>query len=86
MWFKVRSKDLKDRIHKCLSCGLVMDRDHNAAINVLTLGLEQSNAENLPLLVQPKRKRISKFGTMKLEAHELIHGLFTKRISSTLSP
>jgi putative transposase len=68
------SKDLKDRIHKCLSCGLVMDRDHNAAINVLTLGLEQSNAENLPLLVQPKRKRISKFGTMKQEAHELIRG------------
>jgi len=33
------NKDLKDRIHKCLSCGLVMDRDHNAAINVLTLGL-----------------------------------------------
>jgi putative transposase len=71
---EVVSKDLKDRIHKCLSCGLVMDRDHNAAINVLTLGLEQSNAKNLPLLVQPKRKRISKFGTMKLEAHELIRG------------
>jgi putative transposase len=32
-------KDLSQRIHDC-SCGLVLDRDHNAAINILGLGLQ----------------------------------------------
>ncbi|MCF8010475.1 MAG: transposase, partial [Clostridiales bacterium] len=29
------AKDLSVRTHKCPHCGLVMDRDHNAAINIL---------------------------------------------------
>jgi putative transposase len=33
-------KELNDRIHKCPCCGLVMDRDENAAINILRLGLQ----------------------------------------------
>ena len=28
-------KSLSDRVHRCLDCGLVLDRDVNAAINVL---------------------------------------------------
>jgi len=32
-------KTLGDRIHSC-SCGLVMDRDQNAAINILALGMQ----------------------------------------------
>ena len=32
-------KGLSDRIHKCLSCHLVVDRDTNAARNILRLGL-----------------------------------------------
>lgn len=32
-------KDLSVRIHKCSNCGLVLNRDHNAAINVLGRGL-----------------------------------------------
>ena len=32
-------KDLSVRIHSC-SCGCIMDRDHNAAINILRLGME----------------------------------------------
>ena len=28
------SKDLKVRVHSCPFCGLVLDRDHNAAINI----------------------------------------------------
>ncbi|MGI8657096.1 MAG: RNA-guided endonuclease InsQ/TnpB family protein [Pyrinomonadaceae bacterium] len=32
-------KDLSQRIHDC-SCGLRLDRDHNAALNILALGLQ----------------------------------------------
>lgn len=32
--FKVK-KDLSVRIHSCPDCGLIIDRDHNAAINIL---------------------------------------------------
>jgi putative transposase len=35
-------KELKDRVHKCPCCGLVMDRDENAAINILRLGLQSA--------------------------------------------
>jgi putative transposase len=33
-------KDLSVRVHNCLKCGLVMDRDLNAAKNILRLGLQ----------------------------------------------
>lgn len=33
-------KDLSVRIHDCPHCGLVLDRDHNAALNILALGLQ----------------------------------------------
>lgn len=32
-------KTLANRIHTCLYCGLVLDRDVNAARNILRLGL-----------------------------------------------
>jgi putative transposase len=32
-------KDLSERVHDCLSCGLSIDKDLNAARNILTLGL-----------------------------------------------
>ena len=28
-------KGLADRVHSCPACGLVLDRDHNAALNIL---------------------------------------------------
>ena len=34
-------KDLSGRVHDCPHCGLVLDRDHNAAINILALGLQR---------------------------------------------
>jgi putative transposase len=33
-------KDLSVRVHDCPECGLVLDRDLNAAINIERLGLE----------------------------------------------
>lgn len=32
-------KTLSDRVHACHACGLRLDRDHNAAINILRVGL-----------------------------------------------
>lgn len=37
-------KDLSVRVHNCPHCGLILDRDHNAAINILALGLQSLNA------------------------------------------
>ena len=34
-------KDLSERVHSCPKCGLELDRDHNAALNILTLGLRE---------------------------------------------
>jgi putative transposase len=34
------AKDLSVRVHSCPVCGLVIDRDENAAINILALGLQ----------------------------------------------
>lgn len=39
-------KDLSVRIHSCPVCGLTIDRDENAAINILALGLKSSNASS----------------------------------------
>jgi putative transposase len=52
-------KPLSERAHVCPKCGLILDRDVNAARNILALGLEQALTETEPLLI---RKRISKFG------------------------
>lgn len=37
---QVVQKDLSERVHRCPLCGLTLDRDHNAAINILRLGLQ----------------------------------------------
>ncbi|MGD0329372.1 MAG: transposase [Nitrososphaeria archaeon] len=65
-------KGLEERTHSCPNCSLVLDRDVNAARNILAAGLEQARVEELPLLVQ--RRRISKFVPVKQEAYE-----FTRR-------
>jgi putative transposase len=38
-------KSLAVRTHRCDVCGLVLDRDHNAAINILKKGLEIFNQD-----------------------------------------
>ena len=44
---KIVPKTLADRIHKCPFCGLVIDRDVNAARNILRLGQSLQGAEAL---------------------------------------
>jgi putative transposase len=34
-------KSLAIRIHRCDKCGLILDRDHNASINILNKGLNK---------------------------------------------
>ena len=41
---KIVPKELKDRVHCCPHCGLVMDRDLNASINIYTAGSAGINA------------------------------------------
>ena len=67
----ISETDHSERIFECHGCGLVLDRDLNAARNILKLGLEQAHAEKQPLLV---RQRISKFVSRKQEAHGFIRG------------
>ena len=40
-------KGLSVRIHNCSGCGLVIDRDHNAAINILALGLQSIGHQSI---------------------------------------
>lgn len=35
-----QKKMLAERVHQCVCCGLTLDRDHNAALNILSLGLQ----------------------------------------------
>ena len=65
---EVVPKDLSVRVHECPNCGLVIDRDVNAARSILKRGLERAPVEERPLLVQ--RRRISKFAPMKQEAND----------------
>ena len=44
------AKSLSDRVHECPQCGLVMDRDENAAINILRLGLQSLPKARSPAL------------------------------------
>ena len=41
-------KSLSVRTHVC-SCGTVLDRDHNAALNILAKALRQAGAEAIPI-------------------------------------
>lgn len=43
----IAKKDLSLRIHNCSGCGLTLDRDHNAAINILALGLQSIGQQTI---------------------------------------
>ncbi len=64
-------KRLAVRIHRCDSCGLVIDRDHNASLNILqrglqSLGVPQELRELTPVEILK--------GSGKQEAHVLRRG------------
>jgi len=72
---EVVEKELGERIHNCPNCHLKIDRDTNAARNILTIGrirLEQPELrlkEMKPLLLAQARQQAS---SMKQEATQLV--------------
>jgi len=69
------------KIHRCPNCMLVMDRDVNAARNILQKGLEEALAEAEPLPIV----RISKFGRGSEKPANEGRELFTPSRSLRLS-
>jgi putative transposase len=47
----IKKKELSERWHSC-ECGCELDRDHNAAINILRLGLQQAMGGTRPTLAR----------------------------------
>ena len=60
-------KSLAVRTHRCNMCGLVLDRDHNASINILKKGLDIFNIKLPQELREVTPVEIPK-GSMKQEA------------------
>jgi len=58
-------KDLSERVHACPVCGLRLDRDHNAALNILTLGLRGGAYGDLAsgLKSRSGKRRIAEVGS-----------------------
>jgi putative transposase len=57
-------KELSERVHNCPSCGLQMDRDLNAAINILkraTAGTAGSNASGDETAVSSRKEEAARF-------------------------
>jgi putative transposase len=52
-------KSLSVRTHACPNCGFVADRDHNAALNILNLGLERAIGEGI-VIATPLTRRMDK--------------------------
>ena len=67
---RVVEKALSKRTHSCPFCGLELDRDVNAARNILARGLEQAPVETQPLPVI----RIGKFGQGSKKPTAFRHG------------
>jgi putative transposase len=44
---EVVQKELSNRIHECPYCGLKLNRDHNAALNILARGLASMGSQSL---------------------------------------
>jgi len=55
---EIVKKDLSVRVHDCPYCGLVLDRDHNAAINILDLAIRPARTGPSGLNVGDGAKRV----------------------------
>jgi len=65
-------KSLAIRIHRCNVCNLVLDRDHNASINILNKGLNIFNYKLPPELREVTLVEILKGSVKQEEATQLV--------------
>ncbi|MCG2782374.1 MAG: transposase [Candidatus Altiarchaeales archaeon] len=63
-------KQIWIRTHKCPACGLVMDRDHNAAINILNKALKEVGSVRPELTPVEMRPLLQNFGSGACPAEE----------------
>ncbi|MHB8547247.1 MAG: zinc ribbon domain-containing protein [Nitrosotalea sp.] len=54
------------RTHSCNKCGLEMDRDHNAGVNILQKAIPLERRESTPVEISER--------SMTQEAHVFRHG------------
>lgn len=52
-------KSLRERIHECPNCGLLLSRDFNAAINILNRSVAGGTRERAPVEIVPTPVRVS---------------------------
>ena len=50
-------KSLSVRTHICPECSLIIDRDHNASLNILRLGMSLGGEMGLPISLKPEATR-----------------------------
>ncbi len=68
-------KSLAIRIHRCDRCGLVIDRDHNASLNILQRGLQSLGVtQEVPQELRELTPVEILMGSRKQEAHVLRRG------------
>ncbi len=67
-------KSLAVRIHRCDRCGLVIDRDHNASLNILQRGLQSLGVLQVPQELRELTPVEILMGSRKQEAHALRRG------------
>lgn len=60
-------KTLSERVHQCDDCGLVLDRDHNAAQNILRLGM------SLVALTWPVGASVAAENALHAQQKALVH-------------
>lgn len=80
-------KSLAVRTHRCDVCGLILDRDHNAAINILKKGLEIFGITNYNITLPQELREVTPVeipkGSMKQEEVTVRPVIVHKQISST---
>jgi len=71
---KYVKKSLSDRVHKCPTCGLEIDRDLNASRNILKIGMDRAEYTLVGETASTQPLVVGQVGSMNQEAHGISHG------------